>query len=580
MRIENLNVAKRLGIGFGTLLVCLLMVAGFGMHGLRAADQALHHIADVNIVKIELLSDMSESSHVVARVMRTIALLHDDAEIAKQSEKITAERAIYDKSFGTLEKMPLDEAGKAFVEKIKINAAAAREINNKFMALSKTNPEASVKLLVTESIPINAAWQDAIHEFSDLQKSKNRKDEDAAAQAYQSTITFISLFTLAALIASIALAVVIARSIIKQLGGEPNYTASIANGIAEGDLTLDIATKPGDRSSLLYAIKLMRDSLEKIVLQVRTGTEAITAASSEISTGNMDLSSRTEHQASALEETAASMEELTSTVKNNADNANRASQLAVEASSHAEDGGRVVEKVVETMTSINESSKKIVDIIGVINGIAFQTNILALNAAVEAARAGEQGRGFAVVASEVRNLAQRSAAAAKEIKELIGDSVEKVEAGTDLVDKAGETMKDLVASVRRVSLIIGEIAAASTEQTAGIEQINEAITQMDEVTQQNAALVEQAAAASQSMQDQASVLTRVVSLFKLHTQNLVNSSAAMAGKAAANSPLKSSIKASNKPAKLAASSDKKLIAAKPPATKQAEQSAPDAWDEF
>jgi methyl-accepting chemotaxis protein len=273
----------------------------------------------------------------------------------------------------------------------------------------------------------------------------------------------------------------------------------------------------------------MNDSLGRIVGEVRSGTDTIATASSQIAAGNLDLSSRTEQQASSLEETASSMEALTSTVKQNADNARQANQLAGSASEIALKGGVVVAQVVATMDSINASSKKIVDIIGVIDGIAFQTNILALNAAVEAARAGEQGRGFAVVASEVRNLAQRSAAAAKEIKGLIGDSVEKVDAGAKLVDQAGTTMGEIVESVKRVTDIMGEITAASQEQTSGIEQINQAISQMDQVTQQNASLVEEAAAAAESLQDQAGNLARVVSVFKLdgnHTGGATRPSAA------------------------------------------------------
>jgi methyl-accepting chemotaxis protein len=286
--------------------------------------------------------------------------------------------------------------------------------------------------------------------------------------------------------------------------------------VASGDLTQNIEADSADETGdLLRALGQMNASLAKIVGDVRSGTDAIKTSSGEIAAGNQDLSSRTEQQASSLEETASSMEELTSTVKQNADNARQANQLAVSASEVAVRGGGVVSEVVSTMSAINESAKKIVDIIGVIDGIAFQTNILALNAAVEAARAGEQGRGFAVVASEVRNLAQRSAAAAKEIKTLIGDSVEKVDAGSKLVDQAGATMDEVVASVRRVTDIISEIAAASDEQRAGIEQVNQAITQMDQVTQQNAALVEQAAAAADAMQQQSAGLEHLVSVFRI-----------------------------------------------------------------
>ena len=290
----------------------------------------------------------------------------------------------------------------------------------------------------------------------------------------------------------------------------------VAKSVAAGDLTNRIEVRTGDETGqLLQALKDMNGSLVRIVSEVRGGTETIATASSQIASGNQDLSARTETQASSLEETASSMEELTSTVKQNADSAYQANQLAMSASEVAVKGGTVVSQVVDTMASINESSKKIVDIIGVIDSIAFQTNILALNAAVEAARAGEQGKGFAVVATEVRQLAQRSAAAAKEIKTLIDDSVEKVDVGAKLVDQAGATMQEIVESVKRVTDIMGEISIASKEQTDGIQQVNQAITQMDEVTQQNAALVEEAAAAAESLQEQAVNLSHVVSVFKL-----------------------------------------------------------------
>jgi methyl-accepting chemotaxis protein len=307
----------------------------------------------------------------------------------------------------------------------------------------------------------------------------------------------------------------VVRSVERSIGGDPAQAADAAAQIASGDLTVDIPVRAGDTHSLVAAIKMMRDRLASIVTEVRTGTDAIATASGEISTGNQNLSSRTEQQASSLEETASSMEELTSTVKQNADNARQANQLAATASEIAVRGGSVVAEVVQTMASINASSKNIVDIISVIDGIAFQTNILALNAAVEAARAGEQGRGFAVVASEVRNLAQRSAAAAKEIKTLIGNSVTNADAGSKLVHEAGSTMKEVVESVKRVTDIMSEIAAASQEQSMGIEQVNQAVSLMDEATQQNAALVEEAAAAAESLREQAGGLVRLVSVFKL-----------------------------------------------------------------
>ncbi len=312
-----------------------------------------------------------------------------------------------------------------------------------------------------------------------------------------------------------ALAALMLRRILGQLGGEPDYAAAIVAQIAQGDLTTHIDTRPGDTSSLLMAIKAMRDNLAHLVSQVRTDAESISTASGEIASGNHDLSARTEQQAGSLEETASTMEEMTSTVRQNADNARQANQLAISASQVATQAGGVVSQVVDTMGAINASSKKIGDIIAVIDGIAFQTNILALNAAVEAARAGEQGRGFAVVASEVRNLAQRSSQAAKEIKQLIDSSAEQVGAGEKLVALAGETMEKVVSSVQHVTDIVAEISSASAEQSAGIEQINQAIVEMDNMTQQNSALVEQASAAAQAMNEQAAGLAQIVSVFKV-----------------------------------------------------------------
>ena len=338
---------------------------------------------------------------------------------------------------------------------------------------------------------------------------------DSVNATFQSRLLEASLITAIITALLIAVSIFIAKSLLQQLGGEPDYAAQITTEIAAGKLNGHIALKPEDKSSLLASIKTMRDEIAHLITQVRYGAESISTASKEIASGNMDLSSRTEAQAGSLEETASSMEELTSTVKQNADNARQANQLASSASEIAVKGSSVVNEVVATMNVINASSQKIVDIIAVIDGIAFQTNILALNAAVEAARAGEQGRGFAVVATEVRNLAQRSALAAKEIKTLIHESVENVEHGARLVDTAGATMDNILESVKKVSDIISEITAATSEQSTGIEQVNLAIIEMDNATQQNAALVEQAAAAASAMEDQASQLLDAVSIFEL-----------------------------------------------------------------
>jgi methyl-accepting chemotaxis protein len=334
-------------------------------------------------------------------------------------------------------------------------------------------------------------------------------DDIGTARALMLAIGLLSLATGA------GVAVWLTRSITGQLGGEPAYAAAVASEIAAGNLTVDVRLRRGDHTSLLAGMKAMRDSLAAIVGQVRQSSDSIATGSSQIATGNADLSQRTEEQAANLEQTAASMEELTSTVQNNADTARQAAQLASSASAVAAQGGAVVGEVVNTMEAITASSKKIVDIIGVIDGIAFQTNILALNAAVEAARAGEQGRGFAVVAGEVRSLAQRSAAAAKEIKSLITDSVEKVQTGSQQVGEAGRTMDDIVAQVRRVNDLIAEISSATHEQTEGINQVGDAVTQLDQVTQQNAALVEESSAAAESLSQQAAKLVEAVSVFRL-----------------------------------------------------------------
>jgi methyl-accepting chemotaxis protein len=381
--------------------------------------------------------------------------------------------------------------------------------------------------------PLAVAYSETIRQLAvrqqELYEATLQEAESDAARGR----TFIIVGSMLALLLGIGLAIVLTRSIIIPL----RQAVHSARYIADGDLTQSIDSAGRDEAAeLLQALTAMQSSLIAIVGNVRSGTDTIATASSQIAAGNHDLSSRTEEQASSLEETAASMEELTSTVKQNADNARQANQLAVTASSVAVKGGSVVAEVVGTMGAINASSRKIVDIIGVIDGIAFQTNILALNAAVEAARAGEQGRGFAVVAAEVRNLAQRSAAAAKEIKTLIGDSVDKVEEGSKQVAEAGKTMDEIVDSVKRVTDIMAEITAASQEQTAGIEQINQAITQMDQVTQQNAALVEEAAAAASSLQEQASGLSQVVSVFRLD-QEQVNQ-VAQPRRAAAAKPFK------------------------------------------
>ena len=516
MKLSNLKIGQQLGIGYGLLLCILTIVALLGINGMHKSNEALHHVVDVNVKKINHLEEMSSSVHVVSRVIRTIALLPVDNMAQEQHKKIDEARTHYNKAYSELEKMPMDDAGKSFMHKIKEDQQAARTLNDKFIEMAKTDKDAAIKFLLKDVIPVNTKWQDALHEFVVLQEAKNTQDEVDAKETYQASMTLMIIATIAAIFIGIGIAWSSTRAITTPL----KKAIQVAQSVAEGDLTSKIEVHAeNEAGQLMLALQQMNDSLAHLVGQVRQGTETISTASSEIATGNMDLSSRTESQAGALQETDSSMEELTSTVKQNAENAHQANQLAIAASKIATQGGVVVAQVVNTMGDINTSSKKIVDIISVIDGIAFQTNILALNAAVEAARAGEQGRGFAVVASEVRNLAQRSASAAKEIKLLIDDSVEKVGLGSRLVDEAGATMDKVVSSISNVTDIMSEITAASAEQTSGIEQINIAVTQMDEVTQQNAALVEQAAAAAGSLQEQAVSLADLVRQFKIETTN-------------------------------------------------------------
>ncbi|NVM76769.1 methyl-accepting chemotaxis protein [Duganella sp. SG902] len=406
--------------------------------------------------------------------------------------------------------------------------------------------------------------------MTDLKESRASAKAAATSELYRFSLTLMLVLVVASLAAGLALGVQITRALTRQLGGEPAEVAKVAGKIAGGDLTVDVAVRQNDDRSVLYAMKSMRDSLGGIVGQVRSGTDLIATASAQIASGTQDLSARTEQQAGALEETASSMEQLTSTVKQNADHTRQANELARSASTVAQKGGAVVDEVIGTMGAINESSGKIADIIGVIDGIAFQTNILALNAAVEAARAGEQGRGFAVVASEVRTLAQRSATAAKEIKQLIDESVSKVGAGARQVDEAGVTMREIVASIQRVTDIMADIQAANSEQSTGIEQINQAIIQMDQVTQQNAALVEESAAASEAMQEQARRLAELVSVFTVE-QSAAALSAPPRPRPAAPAPAPAPRRVANSPT---------ATLPKPALTKSAVKEPATEWEEF
>jgi methyl-accepting chemotaxis protein len=581
MNLAKMKVGTRLGLGFALVLLFLVAVTAVGIFRMAQIQDRLDHVISVNNVVSRLVIDMRANVGDRITSLRMLTLMSDAADMEPEMNRIKELAGKYAdaqtklSSQFALEALPEE---KALLATIKEQEAVAMPAIAKASEMWLANKaEDATRVLIKEIRPAQKKWMAALDQLATLEDKLNAQVQVDAAAGFSSARTFMIIMGLLAVGISVVAAVIITRGLLKQLGGEPDYTAAIAGSIANGDLSVSIETNSKDKDSLLSEMREMRDSLVDIVGQVRTGTETIGTASREIAAGNIDLSSRTEMQASSLEKTASAMEELTSTVKQNADNAREANQLASAASDVAIKGGKVVSEVVNTMSSIDASAKKIVDIIGVIDGIAFQTNILALNAAVEAARAGEQGRGFAVVASEVRNLAQRSAGAAKEIKMLIDDSVEKVGAGTKLVGQAGVTMDEVVASVRRVTDIMSEIANASQEQSAGIEQVNHSIIEMDSMTQQNAALVEEAAAAAQSLQDQAAELSRVVSIFKLveGEERVVAAAPPPAAKAVvkpivARAPVK---KLASSPAPSPAAKPKKVAAA-------ASTAGSDEWEEF
>ena len=519
MNLNNMKVGTRLALGFALVLVLLVAVAVVGILRMAQIQSRLDHVVSVSNVSTGLVIEMRNNVSERLQSLRVLTLMTDPADMEPEIVKFKEQTAIYTEAQRKLTALFAsngNEHEKALLAQIKeYEATAMPAIARATELYLAANAMDATRVMVREVRPVQRKWTDALNALALQEEKQNAQSKADAEAAFDNARNFMLGLLALAVVLGVTAAVVITRSLLKQLGGEPGYTARIAGSIAHGDLSIAINTKESDRGSLLVEMKEMRNSLVDIVAQVRRGTETIGTASREIAAGNLDLSSRTELQASSLEKTASAMEQLTSTVKQNADNAREANALAAAASDVARKGGDVVSQVVGTMGEINGSANKIADIIGVIDGIAFQTNILALNAAVEAARAGEQGRGFAVVASEVRNLAQRSAAAAKEIKTLIDDSVAKTERGSKLVGQAGVTMDEVVSSVKRVTDIMSEIASASAEQSAGIAQVNASIIEMDGMTQQNASLVEEAAAAAQSLQDQAGELARVVSIFKL-----------------------------------------------------------------
>ncbi|MES2103719.1 MAG: methyl-accepting chemotaxis protein [Pseudomonadota bacterium] len=570
-QLSNIKIGTRLALGFGLVLLFATGLLVLGLLRMSQLQGSTDYIFNNKVAALNAATDMREQGRALALVLRKMTAPTDVAEAERETKRLVTTMDTYTKSEAQAKSLIEGDKGKATLSNALSQKDAVMSIVAKIKGfVAEGNYFDAASLLQTEFNAPHEKWMVALTELAQQQHEAMKLTYDESQHNYKSAMMGMVIIGIVILVLGAAAAWIITRTIsipIKSAG-------LVADYIASGDLSHDIEIKNSDEvGALLQSLKLMQTNLVNTVTQIKQGTETITVASQEIASGNADLSSRTESQASSLEETASSMEELTSTVKQNADNARQANQLVVSASSVAVKGGAVVSQVVNTMGSIKESSRKIVDIIGVIDSIAFQTNILALNAAVEAARAGEQGRGFAVVASEVRNLAQRSAGAAKEIKTLISDSVDKVDQGSRLVDEAGKTMDEIVTSVQHVADIMSEITAASQEQSSGIEQVNLAITQMDEMTQQNAALVEQAAAAAESMEEQAVALAETVSVFKM---------AAGAGNHAAR-PV--AIRAERTEPKVVASlappraAPVKLAAAKTQKTAQA-SAVQDEWEEF
>ncbi len=498
-------------------------MGALGMSRMSSLESHLLDIAGDNNISAEHARTLLEVVDDQALAVTNLVLKSDEKDMQtelkrlrddEQQYKITEQKLA--ELFNTQSGTRLEE--KAAFQAIKDSQTQTKPLMDQAVELGMTNKmDQGTRFLDENFRPALKEWRKRIRALVEFESKMNNQAFAEAKAVYLSSRNLLIASLIAAIVISFIVATWISRSIVDPL----EEATLIAQKVAAGDLTSQTRSNYRDEiGQLIRALQVMNDNLAGIVGKVRSGTDTITLASAEIASGNLDLASRTERQASSLEETASSMEDLTSTVKQNADNASQANKLAQTASEVAMKGGSVVSQVVETMEAINESSRRIVDIISVIDGIAFQTNILALNAAVEAARAGEQGRGFAVVASEVRNLAQRSAAAAKEIKELIGDSVEKVDVGCKLVNQAGSTMSEVVESIRHVTNIVSEISSASYEQSQGIDQVNQAIIEMDTVTQQNAALVEQATVAADSMQDQAANLLRVVDVFKINNNHI------------------------------------------------------------
>ncbi len=533
--MNQLKISTRLAVAFAVMV--LLLVALGAVSLVRSAHQRaeLKDVVDVRIPIIKALGALNDGVNEQAIQLRNLAIFTSEAIVKSATGQIVAASADVDAQYKTLNTLVVSDKGKELMARMQQRRGDFLKLRDQYLAaLQQGQRDEALKLLEEQLRPAQRAYMAAIDEQFEFQ---SKRTVEAGALAESAALALQRDVLIAAALA-IGIAIFLAITIIRSITRPLAQAVEAADRVAGGDLSGQIVVQSKDETGhLLSALQRMQQSPVNTVSTVRQNAEGVASASAQIASGNNDLSARTEQQASALEETAASMEELGSTVRQNADNARAANQLAVSASTVAVQGGDVVAEVVETMKGINASSNKIADIISVIDGIAFQTNILALNAAVEAARAGEQGRGFAVVAGEVRNLAGRSAEAAKEIKALITASVERVEQGTALVDKAGATMTEVVSAIRRVTDIMGEISAASSEQSAGVGQVGEAVTQMDQATQQNAALVEEMAAAASALNAQAGELVNAVAVFKLDANSTSSHSPARTSAAPARAPM-------------------------------------------
>jgi methyl-accepting chemotaxis protein len=518
--MKNWKIGTRFAAGFGVVLFLMIAVASIGIWRLQTVAEATRSMMEMPLVKERLISDLY--STISASITRTTAIAKSaDLSLGVYFEPAGNQAA---KSASALQEkirslLVTPEEKKLFSD-IGQNQKIYEAAGNNIIALRADGKLFQARNAFEQTYqPSAARYLDSMQKLLQLQRQGINSIAQDIESIYQTSKIALLALTIAAVLCGLIAAAFITRSVLRQLGGEPAYAVMVADRIAAGDLTETIGVAAGDTFSLMSAMNIMQKNLADSINRIMLSAKTIATASNEIAVGNLDLSSRTEQQAGSLEETTAALQHLTTVVKKNAESAMQANQLAVSASQVADEGSRVVDRAVGTMATINASSKKVAEIIGVINEIAFQTNILALNAAVEAARAGEQGRGFAVVASEVRALAQRSATAAKEIKSLIDDSVGHIGSGTAEIEQAGATICELVAGIKKLSVFVADISTAGVEQSTGIEQVNQAIMQMDDVTQHNAALVEEAAAAAQSLQDQAVRLEQVVNAFKLTPQS-------------------------------------------------------------